>query len=169
MEFSELLFTPGTMIEYNLGYGLTALEFDVASGELEMVVNGSNSTQKFRVNIENAGAYCIEVHLRHPNNQSIVNQNDSGSVDCKIILEEETPTTENELGPDDQIIVRDGDGDCVEIQTFDGVIPCFETNQTATQSDNETNDSVDLAILGIMLLTALFIMLWVQRKKRNGF
>ena len=169
IEFTQLLFTPGTTIEYSLGYGLTTIELNVSSGELEMVVNGSNSTLRFEVNIENAGAYCIEVHLRLPNNQSIVNQNESGSVDCNIILEEESPTTGNELGPDDQIIVRNLDGDCIEIQTFDGVMPCFETNQTATQSDSETNDSLDLAIPGIVLLTALFIGLWILRKKRTGY
>ena len=173
VEFAQLVFTPGTILEYSITYVWNGSE--VASGEHGMAPNGSNYTHAFTVEVPDPqGGYCAEVDLRLPNNQTVVNQNEFATRPHSCLqshLLERTITDENGTELTSVIYIEEGDGqDCPMIAVLaNGSQMCWVEggNETNVEFGLESEDSLTLTVPGLMLLTVLFIGFAGRRFGRN--
>ena len=173
VEFIQLVFTPGTSIVYSITTLWNGSE--VASGEHEMVPNGSNDTHAFTVEVPNPHeGYCAEVELRLPNNQTVLNQNEFATRPYSCLqshLLERNITDANGTELTSVIYIEEGDGqDCPMIAVLaNGSHICWVEggNEANMISDVESRDSLPLSVPGVVLLTMLLIGFTVRRLGRS--
>ena len=173
VEFAQLVFTPGTIIEYSITTLWNGSE--VASGEHEMVPNGSNDTHAFAVEVPDPhGGYCAEVELRLPNNQTVLNQNEFATRPHSCLqshLLERNITDANGTELTSVIYIEEGDGqDCPMIAVLaNGSHICWAEggNEANMKSDVEPRGSLPFTVVGVVLLTMLLIGFTVRKSGRS--
>ena len=173
VEFAQLVFTPGTIIEYSITTLWNGSE--VASGEHEMVPNGSNDTHAFAVEVPDPhGGYCAEVELRLPNNQTVLNQNEFATrphscLQSHLLGRNITDANGTELTS--VIYIEEGDGqDCPMIAVLaNGSHICWAEggNEADIKSDVEPRGSLPFTVAGVVLLTMLLIGFTVRKLGRS--